>query len=270
MATHIVQRGENLTLIARKYGIPHWQTIYHHPNNLEFRRKRPNPNIILPGDQLFIPDQRPVGGPTPPQQAPTPLPPVPVNAIQFLARAPYPANLVYPELDHPQRSLGAKKQAWWDTAIAAGANQSEAAIIVAQVMQEGTRDATKDNAGGAANYSDLNLNRSLLTQFGGVAQQNLAALNANTPSARQNAVRAALTAMRSMGVERYLHHVRGGTTGYNNPNQRISHNPSVTNDDTSRFGRNIANAAKKLLDEYARNPRSMSSDQRYAGNIPWI
>ncbi len=270
MATHIVQRGENLTLIARRYGIPHWQTIYDHPNNLGFRRKRPNPNTILPGDQLFVPDQRSVGGSTLPPQGPTAPPPVPVSAVQFLSRAPHPANLIYPELSHPQRGLGAKKQAWWDTAIGAGANQSEAAIIVAQVMQEGTRDKTKDNAGGAANYSDLNLNRSLLTQFGGVAQQNLGALNADTANAQQDAVRAALTAMRAMGVERYLHHVRGGTTGYNNPAQRISQNPSVTNDDTSRFGRNIANAAKRLLNEYAINSRSMSSDWRYAGNIPWI
>lgn len=54
-----------------------------------------------------------------------------MTATQFLAKAPHPANLVYPELDQPQRGLGAKKQAWWDAATAAGANQSEAAIIVA-------------------------------------------------------------------------------------------------------------------------------------------
>jgi hypothetical protein len=55
--THIVQRGENLTVIARKYGIPDWRTIYNHPNNTAFRKKRPDANLILPGDQLFIPDK---------------------------------------------------------------------------------------------------------------------------------------------------------------------------------------------------------------------
>ena len=57
--THIVQQGENLTVIARKYGIPDWRTIYNHPNNLAFRSKRPNPNLIFPGDQFFIPNATP-------------------------------------------------------------------------------------------------------------------------------------------------------------------------------------------------------------------
>jgi len=63
--THIVQRGENLTVISRKYGITDWRTIYNHPNNQAFRNKRPNPNLIHPGDQLFIPTKTP--GPVAPQ-----------------------------------------------------------------------------------------------------------------------------------------------------------------------------------------------------------
>lgn len=63
--THIVQPGENLTVIARKYGIPDWRTLYNHPNNLAFRNKRPNPNLIFPGDQLFIPNTTPGLAPPP-------------------------------------------------------------------------------------------------------------------------------------------------------------------------------------------------------------
>ena len=61
--THIVKRGENLPMIAKKYGFHDWKTIYDHPNNREFRKKRPNPNLILPGDQLFIPDKTAVPKP---------------------------------------------------------------------------------------------------------------------------------------------------------------------------------------------------------------
>jgi LysM domain len=58
MPTHTVRTGETLATIARKYGHSDWKTIYDHPANAEFQRKRPNPNIILPGDVIFIPDQR--------------------------------------------------------------------------------------------------------------------------------------------------------------------------------------------------------------------
>jgi hypothetical protein len=272
MTTHVVKRGENLTAIARKYGIPDWRTIYNHPNNRAFRIRRPDPNLILPGDQLFIPDQTPWRVAPSPSQVPKNVGHIQaVQADQLLAGAPHPPQMVYPELaPHNKQGLGQQKQAWWDNALAAGATQAEAAIIVAQLMQEGGRDPTKDTLGGAANYSDLNLNRDLLTQFGGVSPQDLSALNVNTPDGRQKTVKAALTAMRRMGVERYLHHVRAGATGYNHPDQRISHNPRVMNDDTRRFGRNIANAARKLLADYNDNPLSMSNDVRYAGNIPWI
>lgn len=52
---HVVQQGECLSSIAAQYGIP-WKKIYNHPDNADFRRKRPDPNIICPGDQLQIPD----------------------------------------------------------------------------------------------------------------------------------------------------------------------------------------------------------------------
>jgi hypothetical protein len=57
MPTHIVRNGENLTVIANKYRYSEWKTIYNHPQNAEFRRKRPNPNVIVPGDVIYIPDK---------------------------------------------------------------------------------------------------------------------------------------------------------------------------------------------------------------------
>jgi hypothetical protein len=52
---HTVQQGECLSSIAVNYNIP-WKKIYNHPQNSEFRRKRPDPNVIFAGDQLYIPD----------------------------------------------------------------------------------------------------------------------------------------------------------------------------------------------------------------------
>jgi N-acetylmuramoyl-L-alanine amidase len=53
---HIVQQHEYLASIARAYGM-NWETIYQHPENAEFRRQRPNPNVIRPGDRIVIPDK---------------------------------------------------------------------------------------------------------------------------------------------------------------------------------------------------------------------
>jgi hypothetical protein len=53
---HEVAQGECLSSIALKYRISNWKTIYDHPENAAFKKKRPNPNLIAPGDQIFIPD----------------------------------------------------------------------------------------------------------------------------------------------------------------------------------------------------------------------
>jgi N-acetylmuramoyl-L-alanine amidase len=56
--THTVEQGECLSSIAAYYGFPDWHVIYNHPNNADFRTLRPDPNLIFPGDQLYIPDFR--------------------------------------------------------------------------------------------------------------------------------------------------------------------------------------------------------------------
>lgn len=58
MADHIVRQGECLASLARRYGFADWRVIYDAPENAAFRQKRPDPNVILPGDTLFIPERR--------------------------------------------------------------------------------------------------------------------------------------------------------------------------------------------------------------------
>ena len=53
---YTVVRHDNLTVIARRFGLRGWRAIYDHPWNAAFRRRRPNPDLIHPGDILYIPD----------------------------------------------------------------------------------------------------------------------------------------------------------------------------------------------------------------------
>ena len=57
MNVHVVQGGENLSVIARKYNIHFWANIYLAGENDDFRFKHRNPNLIHPGDRIVIPDK---------------------------------------------------------------------------------------------------------------------------------------------------------------------------------------------------------------------
>ena len=57
MGWHTVDQGEYLANIAKAHEFRDWRTIYDHPQNAAFRKKRPNPNVIFPGDVLYIPDK---------------------------------------------------------------------------------------------------------------------------------------------------------------------------------------------------------------------
>jgi hypothetical protein len=86
---HIVVKGDTLSGIAKKHGFKDWRTIYNDPSNAAFRRKRPNPNLIFPGDVVVIP----AGGggiPGPPQPPPRRLPDLPftVSGQRFLVGQP--------------------------------------------------------------------------------------------------------------------------------------------------------------------------------------
>jgi hypothetical protein len=54
-SVYTVQKGDWLDKIARNHGFESWRDLYYHPENAAFRAKRPNPNLIHPGDQIVIP-----------------------------------------------------------------------------------------------------------------------------------------------------------------------------------------------------------------------
>ena len=59
MATsHDVQQGEHLSGIAQKYGFRSYEVIWNHAKNAALKKKRVNPNVLFPGDVLFIPDKK--------------------------------------------------------------------------------------------------------------------------------------------------------------------------------------------------------------------
>ena len=54
---HTVVQGEYVSGIAKKYGFSSYKKIWDHAQNAELKKQRQNPNVIFPGDQLFIPDK---------------------------------------------------------------------------------------------------------------------------------------------------------------------------------------------------------------------
>lgn len=58
MPSHTVQQGEHLTSIAAKYGFRDYHTIWDDGNNAALKAKRKNPNVLYPGDVLFIPEKQ--------------------------------------------------------------------------------------------------------------------------------------------------------------------------------------------------------------------
>jgi len=56
---HVVQQGECLSSIAKQHGFRRWRTVYDDPANAALRQKRPDPNILAPGDIVMIPDKQP-------------------------------------------------------------------------------------------------------------------------------------------------------------------------------------------------------------------
>jgi hypothetical protein len=55
---HRVTQGEHLSEIGSKYGFPDYRVIWNHPQNTGLRSERKNPNILFPGDVIFIPDKQ--------------------------------------------------------------------------------------------------------------------------------------------------------------------------------------------------------------------
>lgn len=54
---YTIRPGDTLSKIASSHGFNDYRHIYNHPSNANFRAKRPNPNLIYPGDVIVIPDK---------------------------------------------------------------------------------------------------------------------------------------------------------------------------------------------------------------------
>lgn len=57
MKKHIVRQGDDMQSIAYENRM-WWETIWHHSDNAELKRKRENPNLLLPGDVVCIPERQ--------------------------------------------------------------------------------------------------------------------------------------------------------------------------------------------------------------------
>lgn len=57
MPDYTIEAGDCLLNLAHAHGLL-WETIWNHPNNSQLKARREDPNILLPGDVLFIPEKR--------------------------------------------------------------------------------------------------------------------------------------------------------------------------------------------------------------------
>jgi Putative peptidoglycan binding domain len=58
MGWYIAKEGDHVTSIAAAHGFSDYREIWNDPANADLKSKRIDPNVLLPGDRLFIPDLR--------------------------------------------------------------------------------------------------------------------------------------------------------------------------------------------------------------------
>lgn len=56
MPEYKVKQGDCASSIAQKSGL-FWETVWNHSKNAKLRNKRSDPNVLCPGDLIFIPDK---------------------------------------------------------------------------------------------------------------------------------------------------------------------------------------------------------------------
>jgi hypothetical protein len=58
-SNYTVKQGDDMSSIATDFGFTDYLTVWNDPNNAALKAKRVNPNVLFPGDQVFIPDLTP-------------------------------------------------------------------------------------------------------------------------------------------------------------------------------------------------------------------
>ena len=84
MAVHVVQQGECLSSIAARYGMKSWQVLG--DCNADLTKKRPNPNILAPGDEVNVPDPNKRWESRPTEQLHRFVVPVPKAMLRVIVR----------------------------------------------------------------------------------------------------------------------------------------------------------------------------------------
>jgi hypothetical protein len=55
---HVVEQGEHTSSIAEQHGFRDYRSVWEDQQNAGLRTQRQNPNVLLPGDVVAIPDKR--------------------------------------------------------------------------------------------------------------------------------------------------------------------------------------------------------------------
>jgi N-acetylmuramoyl-L-alanine amidase len=53
---YTVQQGDHMSSIAEMFALRSYGTIWNHPQNARLKSLRQNPNVLYPGDRVYIPD----------------------------------------------------------------------------------------------------------------------------------------------------------------------------------------------------------------------